>query len=155
LPNKIATCLNNYKKDERLGWLILTKCHIKCIADKSVKNIIKNMGELIMDEITINNAKDFAKKAMKMKVSIIINFIDIPIYLMALHQSYDDMLAAMMGVINRVSFVCPECGRLDNGYIFRYYHPPYSPEKTICPICKGSDKVEIIYDPDIEPRKVC
>lgn len=100
---------------------------------------------------TVNRARTFAEKASKTKTSVNILFIEIPVFISAIFEPLTTPqfnVEAMMAVPKRLDFKCQACGRLDTGWIMHHYQPPYPPEKKICPACKGSDMVEMTYDPN-------
>lgn len=99
----------------------------------------------------MRRASAFARQAHAGKASVSVRFLELPVFLATLAQSWGDFLEGTRS-LDRVSFTCAECGPLDRRWILREYQPPYPPEKNLCPSCRGSDTVEMTYDPSIQAR---
>lgn len=122
----------------------------RCEANKT--EVIRRMEGYTME------AQVFAKEAIKEKMSAVIRFPEIPVYINAIYRAYGppgpETMHLMTIVPERLAFRCSECGVLDADSLMREYSPSrYSMEdiaqKTRCPFCGRSETVVISYDPNI------
>lgn len=97
----------------------------------------------------MQRASAFARQAHTGKASVTVQFLELPVVLTTFAQSWGDIMESMRSM-NRVSFTCSECGPLDERMVLHLYQQPYTPEMNLCPQCRGSDTVELTYDPSIQ-----
>lgn len=115
------------------------------------RNLFRGKSEPKGKSELIQRAEAFARQAVRTKSSVSVRFLELPVFITAIFREYGPpspkTAHLMLDVPERLSFTCPKCGQLDTGWIMKYYQPPYPDEKKRCPNCRGSDTVEITYDP--------
>lgn len=112
--------------------------------------------EQSQDSDLMKRAKAFAQKALQSKTSTTLSFLELTVYLTVLFQakgqpSPENPEAAqhIMRVEERLNFRCVECGELSADQVVRAYNPlRVTKESALCPNCRGSDRVEMSYDPN-------